>query len=133
MFTYLRCVLVCSTPAGSAAAVGGNSRTANVGAAVQGHGETVHGSEDMTAWRKMAKACWVTSNEAAAPSVPTLAARLQAHYLTWMLPFEQARTSDSCSGSCLRRCFKFTARVEVLQGCEGRPFHATWRGLLRPR
>lgn len=46
----------------------------------------------MTAWRAMARACWVTPNDQAAHSVPLLAARLQAHYLTWMLPFEDVRS-----------------------------------------
>eukprot|EP00892_Ulva_mutabilis_P011391 jgi/Ulvmu1/8624/UM046_0025.1 len=55
--------------------------------AAQGDGATVHKNEGATAWRVMATACWVTPT--AAPDIPQLAARLQAHYLTWILPFEQ--------------------------------------------
>ena len=63
---------------------------------MQGDGESVHDNEASTAWRVMAASCWVTPNDQASPSLPQLAATLQAHYLTWMLPFEQVRPRACC-------------------------------------
>lgn len=53
----------------------------------QGDGACTHPHEDFHGWRVVAGACWVAPR----PKVdtPLLAARLQAYYHAWLLPFER--------------------------------------------
>ena len=55
---------------------------------LQGDGTRAYRYEGAHGWRALVGPCWLTGDKAA-PHLPRLAARLQAYYYTWLLPFER--------------------------------------------
>jgi hypothetical protein len=54
----------------------------------QGNGEKIHEFEDASAWRHLAMSTWLGFGDMARENVAIHAARLQAWYRTWLLPYE---------------------------------------------